>query len=508
MSSIPHKDLMLNVDGFGPIAEAENVLIKPMTVFVGPSNAGKSYLAILLYAISRGLNDVPRHVHPARMKRYFEHYGTLIDGIRDMPYDSITAERHSLSRWRDEAVVQYDWKESSSEVQRIVNALHSDWLKIVDRSVSEAITSFFEATRLNELAPHSTVTHIGTTFTLCVHDRFFDWNIVCDNGHLKSDSSLLPLLLPESVSMLLATEADERATALNDFSKYQLLDGIHTSFGAQFHSLDHMTYFPAARSGIIASHRTLNRNLVASVFSAGSDRELVQHNRIINDFLENLLQIEAYAGASDKYARQMAEVLENALINGGIVADPAEFGPPDFVYSQQDFRIPLTRSSSMVTELAPIVLFLKHFLRKGELLIIEEPEAHLHPAAQQKFAAVLALMVRNGFRILITTHSHYMVEQISDFVGASYLSPEKRRELLRLGPVLEEQDIYLNEDEVGVYSFDNSNGSTTVKNIPFDENFAYVPEDHNHALTEQFNRNVRIMRAQRNGHSVNGHDGE
>ena len=101
-----------------------------------------------------------------------------------------------------------------------------------------------------------------------------------------------------------------------------------------------------------------------------------------------------------------------------------------------------------------------------------------------------------------------MVEQISDFVAASNLSPEKRRELLRLGPVLEDQDIYLNEDEVGVYGFDNSSGSTFVKNIPFDENFAYAPADHIQALTEQFNRNVGIMRAQRNGHSVNGHDAE
>ena len=137
------------------------------------------------------------------------------------------------------------------------------------------------------------------------------------------------------------------------------------------------------------------------------------------------------------------------------------------------------------------------------------PKPTCTPPPKQQMAAALAFIVRSGVRVLFTTHSHYMVEQISDFVAASNLSPEKRRELLRLGPVLEEQDIYLNEDEVGVYSFDNSTGNTIVKNIPFDESFAYVPEDHKpRPLTEQFNRNVRIMRAQRNGHSVNGHDGE
>ena len=58
MTATTHKNLILDVENFGPIAEAKNIDLKPMTVFVGPSNSGKSYLAILLYAISRGFDDV------------------------------------------------------------------------------------------------------------------------------------------------------------------------------------------------------------------------------------------------------------------------------------------------------------------------------------------------------------------------------------------------------------------------------------------------------------------
>ena len=42
----------LAVKDFGPIAEA-TVELRPFTVFVGASNTGKSYLAILLYALHR-----------------------------------------------------------------------------------------------------------------------------------------------------------------------------------------------------------------------------------------------------------------------------------------------------------------------------------------------------------------------------------------------------------------------------------------------------------------------
>lgn len=44
----------LEVSDFGPIVEA-NVEMRPLTVFVGPSNTGKSYLAILLYALHQSL---------------------------------------------------------------------------------------------------------------------------------------------------------------------------------------------------------------------------------------------------------------------------------------------------------------------------------------------------------------------------------------------------------------------------------------------------------------------
>ena len=47
--------LQLSVSNFGPIAKAE-VDLRPLTVFVGPSNTGKSYLAILIYVLHRFFN--------------------------------------------------------------------------------------------------------------------------------------------------------------------------------------------------------------------------------------------------------------------------------------------------------------------------------------------------------------------------------------------------------------------------------------------------------------------
>ena len=44
--------LTISVKNFGPIAEG-SVDLKPLTIFVGPSNTGKSYMATAVYAVMR-----------------------------------------------------------------------------------------------------------------------------------------------------------------------------------------------------------------------------------------------------------------------------------------------------------------------------------------------------------------------------------------------------------------------------------------------------------------------
>ena len=48
-------DYRLEVSDFGPIAKA-SVDLRPLTVFIGPSNTGKSYLAILIYVLHKTLH--------------------------------------------------------------------------------------------------------------------------------------------------------------------------------------------------------------------------------------------------------------------------------------------------------------------------------------------------------------------------------------------------------------------------------------------------------------------
>ena len=57
MSDAPTQDrIELEVKDFGPILEA-SLDLRPLTVFIGPSNTGKSWLATLIYALHRCFGD-------------------------------------------------------------------------------------------------------------------------------------------------------------------------------------------------------------------------------------------------------------------------------------------------------------------------------------------------------------------------------------------------------------------------------------------------------------------
>ena len=103
-------------------------------------------------------------------------------------------------------------------------------------------------------------------------------------------------------------------------------------------------------------------------------------------------------------------------------------------------------ASSMVSELAPVVLYLRYMVRTDSVLIIEEPESHLHPAMQVEFTRQIAALVHSGVRVIVTTHSEWVVETLANLMRLSELSRSKREDL-------KGADSMLRPQEVGVWLF-------------------------------------------------------
>ncbi len=61
------------------------------------------------------------------------------------------------------------------------------------------------------------------------------------------------------------------------------------------------------------------------------------------------------------------------------------------------------------------VLLTNNYLTQDSILIVDEPEVHLHPKWQLKYAQVIIELVKKGVKALITSHSPYMIEALKRY---------------------------------------------------------------------------------------------
>lgn len=98
----------------------------------------------------------------------------------------------------------------------------------------------------------------------------------------------------------------------------------------------------------------------------------------------------------------------------------------------RSFNIPLHNASSSARGLSDFYFFLRHVASSGHLIVIDEPESHLDTANQILLARLLARFVRAGLRVLITTHSDYLIKEINNLVMLNSTFAEKESVVKKL----------------------------------------------------------------------------
>ena len=73
-------------------------------------------------------------------------------------------------------------------------------------------------------------------------------------------------------------------------------------------------------------------------------------------------------------------------------------------------------ASSSARGLSDLYFFLQHVAGPNHLLIIDEPESHLDTHNQILMARLLVRCVQAGLKVLITTHSDYLVKELNNLI--------------------------------------------------------------------------------------------
>ncbi len=232
------------------------------------------------------------------------------------------------------------------------------------------------------------------------------------------------------------------------------------------------TYLPADRTGTTRLHNVVVGALIDGAPMAGPypTARTPTLTGVLTDFLQQLIEIGRSRSPHQTYRPDFGGDIEKDILGGKVLVDSStHFDYPRFTYVPHGWMddLALSNASSIVSELAPLVLHLRHWIKPDNVLIIEEPEAHLHPAMQVAFTRQLASLVTAGIRVIVTTHSEWSLEELSNIVRRSKLS---RAEI--------GDDVALHPDCVGVWLFEpklRTNGSI-VKEISFDNSGLYPSE--------------------------------
>ena len=248
-------------------------------------------------------------------------------------------------------------------------------------------------------------------------------------------------------------------------------------------------YLPADRTGLMAAHSTVVSALIQSATMAGIRRAdpLPLLSGVRGDFLEQLVEMvskrQRRLRPGRERLRRLGKRIEDGILGGAVkVGGLPGVAYPHFTYHPGGWKagLPLANASSMVSELAPVVLYLRHVIASHDLLIIDEPESHLHPEMQVAFTQQIAKIAQAGVRVILTTHSEWVLEALGNVVGRSARADRRSRES---DPAL------LDARDIGVWFFEPADGvgSSTVKEIALDPDSGLYPSGFNAVATALHN---------------------
>jgi hypothetical protein len=278
---------------------------------------------------------------------------------------------------------------------------------------------------------------LGEFFALPNHTSFSDTKLVLEISEEEISTALAP-----------------RTTVLKSL--------VQTIIDCLFNFNGYIAPAERAAINIFSQELSLNKNQLLDIVLKAekhTDRllELLRNrvNRYPRPIRDNLAIAEDLANLAKNYSEfsYLADELEHDLLQGTITISEAgevKYTPANAT-EEQPLAVHLT--SSLVKSLSGLVFYLRHLAKPKDFIIIDEPELNLHPDNQQLIARFLGRLVNAGFKVIISTHSDYIVREINNLIMLS--QPGRKAAKLRKEYGYAKHQL-LKPEQVGAYLFQHT----------------------------------------------------
>lgn len=428
-----NKEWTLNVKKFAKI-ESATVKISPLMCFVGDNNSGKSYLMSLLW----GILTLGKEVFPK------------------VPSESKVYKR--CENWLKENLNQ------NSEMTEEVIEWYIFWFNDLLNSSKKVL--------LNKIFNYEID---AEKIEICDYKRKRKMEIQWEDAGERYSVTENYIRFPKKENY-----SKEDILRMNAYICWNLLmEGIAAPLYTPIvkgRRMGEPVYLPASRTGFMLTYSQLIENSLQISFTPSMHENSSTLTLPYVDFLQLITKFETKTkiGKKNEWA---ANYIETNMTKGNLIVKKDMVPLIQYRPHGIDKTIPLYVSSSIVTEISPLLLLFKSNIN-FKTLIIEEPEAHLHPELQQKMAMLLINLVNMDIPVWITTHSDTILQQFNNMMKLK--NHEKVKELMQEYGYTKAD--LLNAKDVSMYQFaQHENGRTKLEQLEATP-YGFVVPTFNNAL--------------------------
>jgi len=437
------KIMKIQVKELGAIKEGTVDLSKKLIVFCGPNGTGKTYMAYAIYGLLksqihiRKKNDIANELIEKRKTNYQIDFNEL-SLYRKSIIDNIKTEYDSLFGIGQELAKQY------FETTEIIFQENDEEFKTKILEID--FQTIISIRKLNiELRKNKN----SDIIELEVLDKTLSNNeIEIINIFLYSAVLSFLSIYPISSTYILPVERNSIFTFSKELSirKQEAVDHFHAMTGK-----DKIDKFELLFKSTTRYPMPIKEGLMIA---------------------DDLAEIKKNTSLFYEFASE----IENELFHGKlqITGDGELQFKPDKAPKK---LLPIHMSASIIKTLASLVVYLKHLAKKNDLIIIDEPEINLHPDNQIILARLFARLINKGFRLLISTHSDYIIREFNNLIMLSSQKVEVQKLRTKLNYT---NDEFINKDDIGAYYFNfpnkqRGNKQLIVEDLPITHSGFEIP---------------------------------
>lgn len=412
--------MKVKVSNLGAIGEGTIDLAKKINLFCGQNGTGKTYFSYVIYGLLRN-------------KLHIKGDNIIADKLIDERSITIDIDFPMLLSYKKEML-----KNTREEIDTIFGV----GLDVVEKLFSQFVIEDIEN---------------GDDFK----QRIISANII-NKSKVHGIGVALSKKANETQITLTITDESVPSDAIQGF---RLFLNSFVYYTLAVYPISGVNVFPVERNSIYTFSKELS---IRKQEAMDNLQLLVDKEKKINKFdiffnskryplpvkdglmiAEDLAEVKK--ARSDFY--EFAEILETELLHGKVqISSDGEiqFRPNKSIRT----LLPIQMTASIIKTLSSLVVYLKHIANYNDLIIIDEPEINLHPSNQIIIARLLARLANNGFRLLISTHSDYIVREFNNLV---ILSQQKYNESIynTAKTYGYRDDEYIDRNDLGVYSFEH-----------------------------------------------------